>query len=112
MKRKEITMNELVKIENNEIVVNESAVEQIIKFEKLKEEMDLKEKEFKQALKDKMEELGIEKFCINGLSAVVRKATTRTSIDTKKLKEELPDIYEEYSKTTDVNSSIVLTIAD
>lgn len=105
-------MNELVKIENNEIVVNQDLVEQIVKFEKFKEEMDLKEKEFKQALKDKMEELGIEKFCINGLSAVVRKATTRTSIDSKKLKEELPDIYEEYSKTTDVSSSIVLTIAD
>lgn len=105
-------MNEVVKIENDKIVVNQDLVEQIVKFEKFKEEMDLKEKEFKQALKDKMEELGIEKFCINGLSAVVRKATTRTSIDSKKLKEELPDIYEEYSKTTDVSSSIVLTIAD
>ena len=39
-------MNELVKIENNEIVVNESTVEQIIKKKKMKEEMDLKEKEF------------------------------------------------------------------
>ena len=105
-------MNELVKIENNEIVVNESTVEQIIKKKKMKEEMDLKEKEFKQALKDKMEELGIEKFCINGLSAIVRKATTRTSVDTKRLKEELPDIYEEYSKATNISSSIVLTIAD
>lgn len=105
-------MNELVKIENNEILVNENAVDQIIKFEKLKEEMDLKEKEFKQALKDKMEELGIEKFCINGLSAVIRKGTTRTSIDTKRLKEELPDVYEDYSKTTNVSSSIILTISD
>lgn len=105
-------MNELVKIENNEIVVNESTVEQIIKFEKMKEEMDLKEKEFKQALKDKMEELGIKKFCVNGLSAIIRDSSTRTSLDSKRLKEELPDIYEEYSKTTDVNSSIVLTIAD
>lgn len=105
-------MNEVVKIENDKIVVNSEIVSELKGYLKWKEDMDLKEKEFKQALKDKMETLGIEKFCIEGLSAVIRKGTTRTSIDSKRLKEELPDIYEEYSKTTDVNSSIVLTITD
>lgn len=112
MKRKEINMNELVKIENNEIVVNTDIAKELKNYIRWKAEMDLKEKNFKQSLKDKMEELGIKKFCTNGLAAVIRDATTRTSIDTKRLKEELPDIYEEYSKTTDVSSSIILTIAD
>ena len=35
-----------------------------------------------------------------------RKGTTRTSIDSARLKKELPDIYQEYSKTSNVSSSI------
>ena len=105
-------MNDLVKIENNEIVVKPEVIEQFKSFKKIKDEMDLKEKEFKQQLKDQMEQLGIKKFIINGLSAVIKDGTIRTTLDSKRLKEELPDIYEEYSKTTEVASSITLTIAD
>lgn len=105
-------MNELVKIENNEIVVVPEIIEQFKNFKKQKDEMDLKEKQFKQELKDQMEKLGIKKFIINGLSAVIKDGSTKTTLDTKKLKEELPDIYNEYSKTSEVASSITLTIAD
>lgn len=105
-------MNELVKIENNEIVVVPEIIEQFKNFKRQKDEMDLKEKQFKQELKDQMEKLGIKKFIINGLSAVIKDGSTRTTLDSKKLKEELPDIYDEYSKTSEVASSITLTIAD
>ncbi len=105
-------MNELVKIENNEIVIANETIEKIKNFEKVKAEMDLMQKDLKQQLKDKMESLGIKKFIANGLCATIKNATTRTTLDSKKLKEELPDIYEEYSKTSDVASSITLTVAD
>lgn len=104
--------NELVKIENNEIVLNQDYVEQYKQFVKLKEEIELKDKEVKQAIKDFMEETGKEKIVVNGLIATIRKATTRTSLDSTKLKKELPDIYEEYSKTTNVASSLILSVAD
>lgn len=105
-------MNSLVKIENNEIIVAKEAVQQIKDFEKLKAEIDLKEKELKQGLKDAMEELGIKKFIVNGLCATIKEATVRKSLDTTRIKNELPDIYEEYLKETPVSSSITLTIAD
>lgn len=105
-------MNELVKIENNDIVVEQNLIEDFIKFKKLKDEMDLKEKEFKQALKDAMEKVGKNNFIVPGLSATLKKATTRKSVDTTRLKNELPDIYEEYLKESPVASSITLTIAD
>lgn len=105
-------MNSLVKVENGEIVIATDIVEQIKNFQKMKEEMDLKEKDLKQQLKDAMEEKGIKKFIINGLCATIKAESTRTTLDSKKLKEELPDIYEEYSKTTPVASSITLTISE
>ena len=105
-------MNELVKIENNEIVIAKEIVDKIKDFKKAKEEMDLMEKELKQQLKDQMEKLGVKKFIINGLSATLKDATTRKSLDTTRLKNECPDIYEEYLKESPVASSITLTVAD
>lgn len=105
-------MNDIVKIENNEIIVSKDVVEQIKEFQKIKEKMDLMEKELKANLKEAMESVGIEKFIINGLCATVKKGTTRRSLDTKKLKEDLPDIYEEYLKESPVASSITLTYAE
>lgn len=102
-------MNELVKIENNEITVNNEVIEKIKEFNKLKLAIELKEKELKENLKKAMEEVGLKKFSTNGFNATIKNPTTRTSLDTKKLKEELPDIYEEYSKISEVAGSIVLS---
>lgn len=105
-------MNELVKVENGKIEVAKEVVKQIIDFQKIKLEMDLKEKELKKVLKEKMEECGITKWSTDGLCATITSATTRTTLDSKKLKEELPDIYDEYSKTSNVSSSIRLIIGE
>ena len=105
-------MNELAKIENNEIVIAKEKIDEIKNLKKAKEKFDLMEKELRQQLKDQMEKLGIKKFIINGLSATLKDATTRKSLDTTRLKNECPDIYEEYLKESPVASSITLTIAD
>ena len=105
-------MNEIVKIENNEIIVATEVIEQIKEFQKAKAKMDMMEKELKASLKSAMEQNGIKKFIINGLCTNIKDATSRTSIDSKRLKEECPDIYKEYSKTTPVASSITLTFEE
>ena len=105
-------MNEIVKIENNEIIVDVDTIEKIKEFQKAKAKVDMMEKELKAGLKEAMEQKGIKKFIINGLCASIKEATNRTVIDSKRLKEECPDIYEEYSKTTSVASSITLTFEE
>ena len=102
-------MNELVKIENNEITVDVDTINKIKEFKKEKARVDLMEKELNVALKEAMEQIGLKKFIVNGLCATIRDGSTRTTIDSKRLKEECPDIYEEYSKITKVSSSIILT---
>lgn len=105
-------MNELVIIENNEIKVSQEIVNKIIEFNKAKKEMEYQEKLLKDGLMKAMQETGIKKFIIDGLSATIKEGSSRTTIDTKRLKEECPEIYETYSKTTEVKSSLILTIAD
>lgn len=105
-------MEELVKIENGEITVAEEIVNKIIEFNKAKKEMEYQEKLLKDGLMEAMNNLGIKKFIINGLSATIKEGSTRTTIDSKRLKEECPDIYEAYSKTSEVKSSITLSVAE
>lgn len=105
-------MNEMVVIKNNEIIVDATVIEKIKDFKKAKAQMDLVEKELNKSLKEAMEKVGLKKFIVNGLCATIKNGTTRTTVDSKRLKEEAPDIYEEYSKTTPVASSITLTFEE
>ncbi len=105
-------MKEIVEIKNNEIIIQNEIVEKIKEFYKQKKEMEYQEKLLKDGLMKAMQQIGKENFIIDGLSATIRKGTTRTSIDSTKLKEECPEIYEAYSKTSEVKPSITLTIAD
>ena len=105
-------MNELVKIENNQIIVATEVVEQFKNFKKIKDEMDLKEKEFKQQLKDAMSKIGIKSWSFCGIYVEIKHVSGKITIDSKKLKEELPDIYQEYSKMSDPYDSINLKITE
>lgn len=105
-------MEELVKIENGEITIAEEIVNKIIEFNKVKKEMEYQEKLLKDGLMEAMNNLGIKRFTINGLSATIKDGSTRTTIDSKRLKEECPVIYEAYSKTSEVKSSITLSVAE
>ena len=103
-------MNEIVKVEEGKVVVAQELVNKIIEFNKAKKEMEYQEKLLKEGLMEAMNQVGLENFSINGLSATIRKGSTRTTVDSTRLKKECPEIYEAYSKTSEVKPSIVLTI--
>ncbi|HHX66875.1 MAG TPA: hypothetical protein GX708_02320 [Gallicola sp.] len=101
---------ELVKVENGQVVVAQEIVNQIVNFKKEMLKMELLEKQLKEEIKEAMEKNNVTSLEFGELKIKYRSATTRTSLDSKKLKEELPDIYEEYSKTTEVASSISISV--
>ena len=101
---------ELVKVENGEIVVAQEIVNQIVNFKKEMLKMELLEKQLKEEIKEAMEKNNVTSLEFGELKIKYRSASTRTNIDSKRLKEELPDIYEEYSKTSEVASSISISV--
>ncbi len=103
-------MNELVKIENNEIVISEDFINKYKNFKKIQLEMDLMEKDFKVKLKNAMESLGKEKIILNGFSAKIKAGYTTQKFDSTRFKKECPEIYEEYLKESNVSSSITLDV--
>ena len=79
-------------------------------FSERLEGMRTRDGEMREAIKVAMRDNFAKKF-ENDLIAITYVApTTRTSIDTKKLKEEKPEIWEEYSKTSEVKDSVRITI--
>jgi predicted phage-related endonuclease len=61
-------------------------------------------------LKVAMKANGVKKFDNDFLSITYVAETERVTIDTKKLKEEKPDLWNEYSKTTPVKDSVRIKI--
>jgi predicted phage-related endonuclease len=101
---------EIVKINNGQIEIAKEFTKQYKEFLKLQLEMELKMKEVKEKVKSAMEEYDVQKFENDDIIITYRKRTTRKSIDSKKLKEELPDIYEEYLKESQVASSVIVEV--
>ena len=103
---------ELVKYENNEIVVSKSVVDLLKDFKKKKVEIELQEKQLREELLEAMEKYGVLNWESDDktVKAIYKKGYERNSIDSTRLKKELPDVAEEYSKTTQVKPSVELTI--
>lgn len=103
-------MNELVKLENGEFGLVKDAVDTIISIEteikKLKEMQD----NYKEVILKGMEENDILKIDIPELTITRKAATTRESLDTKQLKADMPEIYDEYVKISDVKGSITIKV--
>lgn len=96
---------------NNELMTIEAKISLIIKELKEKEEeLKNKNEQIKEVLKNKMEENGLKTYENAYVKLTYIAPTKRNTIDSKKLKEELPDVYMNYCKVSDVKSSIRMTI--
>ena len=94
--------NEIVKIENGQIEATKELISNIKKFQKAKVALNQMESELKENFKEVTEENGIKKWTSpDGSFTVTYVApTTSTTLDSKRIKEELPEIYSAYSKTS------------
>lgn len=107
-------MNNLVVNDNGEVKLASSVKNTIFEIEReIKYLTDLKEK-YKKALIKEVETRGFDKCTIsNELFTLSYKApSTRESLDTKRLRAEMPDVYDEYVKISDIASSISIKLKD
>lgn len=97
---------ELIKRENNLSVLDAETAQKIAEFERMAKEIKEKEDALKKAILAEMEEKSVLKLETDELLLSYVGATTRESLDSKALREELPDIYDTYVKISPVKSSI------
>lgn len=78
----------------------------LAEIEMVYKKMDEERDKLKENLLSAMEQHGVEKWENDVMSVSYVAPTTRTSVDSSKLKKELPDVFKKYSKTSNVKSSI------
>lgn len=75
-----------------------------------KKQIEDQEKEMRSKLVAAMEKYGVKSFETPEVKFVYVAPTTRTTIDSKNLKADLPDVAAKYSKTSNVSASVKITV--
>lgn len=107
-------MNALIVVENGISLINEKEANEIMNLKILKEQIDKKLKDKTEQILEEMENKGILKVSneIVGLEVTYIAPSDRESFDSKKLREDNPDLYDEYVKMNPVKSSIRIKLKD
>lgn len=100
----------LLSFPQEQIKAFDDAQEVILKAELMKKEAEAKITTIREAILKAMEENGVKSFSTNKFRLNYIDATTRTMIDSTKLKKELPEVAEKYSKTTNVKATLRITL--
>lgn len=77
-------------------------------YEKAKAEFD----KLKESLVEVCEKYGIKKIESEDLIITYKEPYTRETLDSRKLKEELPDVYDAYCKISECKASVVVKIGN
>lgn len=103
-------MNELIKAYDDAFILDAEVSNKIAEFEKEIKRLKDAEDKLKEAILAEMESKNIIKLTTDTLNITYVAPTVRETLDSKALKEELPDIYDEYVKLSNVKSSIRLRV--
>lgn len=83
------------------------------KINELMKSLDLLEQAYDEArgrIYDKMMEHNVDKLEVGGLSITLKRPYTKTSIDSARLKEEKPEVYDKYTKTCTVKGNVTIKL--
>ena len=103
-------MNDLIVMENKSPILRADVLERILEFERVAKEIKAKEDELKASILAEMEANGIYKVDMPQLLISYVGETVRETFDSKALKEDLPEIYEAFTKLSTVKPSVRIKI--
>lgn len=105
-------MNELIKVEENQMIVAETLVEQIKSFEAKRKIIEEKEKEFKEELLKTMEQYNIKSWESpdKSLQITYVPESLSTTFDSKAFRDYDFETYQKFIKDVNRKASIRLTI--
>ena len=103
---KEETTTELVPFQSKAMAI----MQKIVDLNVQKKQLEAQDKVVRQELQAAMDKYGVKKFENDILKITYVEPTTRTSIDSVRLKKELPAVAEKYSKISQVKGSVRIEV--
>lgn len=101
---------ELIKVENEIGILDTEVSKKVAEFEKALKEIKEKEEELKQNILSEMESKNILKLETDSLTVTYIAPAERETFDSKRFREDNPDLYDEYVKFSPVKSSIRIKV--
>lgn len=98
--------DELIILDNGEYILSPEKAEYLVAVENLIRNLKVEEEEIKQKILEEMERKNIIKVDTPELSISYMPRSERESFDSKKLRADNPDLYDEYIKFSPVKSSV------
>ena len=102
--------------EGSELEVFQNSARAIIQrislLVKQKKEIEESEKEMREKLQQAMEKNGIKSFDNDVIKVVYVEPLQRTSIDSAKLKSQMPDVYAKFAKTSNVKAFVKIELKE
>ena len=102
----EVQTTDIALFQNKAMVVMQT----IVNLDQQKKILEERDKAVRKQLQEFMDQYGIKKFENDLLKITYVEPTVRSTIDTKKLKEELPAVAEKYSKISQVKGSVRIDV--
>lgn len=117
--RERVTLEDCTACDEAEVITDEmtqfqsavpAAIQQITQLVMMKKQLEDQEKLLKEELTKAMEAYGVKSFDNDQIKLVYVAPTTRSTIDSTRLKKDHPDLAKEYTKTSDVSASVRITV--
>lgn len=107
-------MNEMIKVENNNLIVADEIINKMKEFQKIKKEIAEKENQLKQSLLDVMDKYSIEKWTSPDENLTVNYIpdTFMRKFDSTKFKKDYPELYDEYLTFSNKKGYVKLQVKD
>lgn len=86
--------------------------ERVATFQTELEVLRQKDSDLRKAIKEAMEANNIKKFENDYIAVTYIAPTTRTTFDSIKFKEEQPEVYEQYTKTSNISDSVRIKVKE
>lgn len=103
-------MNDIIKRTGSDVTFSEEVCEQILSLEKQAKEIKKQQDIMKNEILDAMLKYGVVKIDNEFLKIALVPEHDAEKFDSKKFKEENPDIYDMYAKISKVKPSIRITV--
>ncbi len=104
--------NKLIRIEQNTALLNPQVAQQLADFERLAKDVKAKQDELKQKILEEMETHGLLKVETDQLTITYVAPYDKESFDSKALRKDKPDLYDQYVKISTVKASVRMAVKE
>lgn len=99
-----------VEVKNNDNVVCPTLMDELLSIERNLKELNKRRDTIKEQILDVMVRTSMKSVKFDNMTITLKDSSVRSSLDSKSLKKDLPDVYEKYVKNTSVSPSLLITL--